>query len=228
MGYDLFLFDLDDTLFDFKKAEIDAFASVISVLANGAHTPELFQSYRTESERVWRMLELGQISKDLLKTERFKQTFEKNGIEADHVKASALYLEALSESDALVDHAYEICEFLAGKGEIGIATNGFESVQNRRISKSRLKPFISFIAVSEAAGHAKPDARFFEYSIKLAKRFSKESTLMIGDRRETDILGANSFGLSSCWFNPGGATNTGEIKPTHEIKHLSDLIKLAK
>ena len=93
----------------------------------------------------------------------------------------------------------------------------------QRIKNSKLDSYISFVSVSEECGYAKPDVRFFEYSAKLAKKFLKSSALVIGDRLETDVLGAHNFGLDACWFNPQLQTRSQEIAPKFEIKHLSEI-----
>ena len=45
--------------------------------------PSVFETYRKESERVWRLLENNAITKDELKVERFRRTFEKHEIDID-------------------------------------------------------------------------------------------------------------------------------------------------
>ncbi len=62
----------------------------------------------------------------------------------------------------------------------------------------------------------------------MAKSFSKHSALVIGDRLETDILGAHNYGLDACWFNPTNAQNTLNIKPKYEISHLTEIKKLIR
>lgn len=223
MPYDLFLFDADDTLFDFAASEKVALTSTFQQLGLKDLSDEIRESYRSETAQLWAQLEQGKISKDFLKVERFKKTFAKHGLDLDAEKASAHYLEFLSEAVFLVDHALEICQFLHGRGEIGIITNGVESVQKRRLKNSALQPYVNFIAVSEECGFAKPDIRFFEYSAKLAKKFSKESALVIGDRMEADVQGAINFGLASCLFNPKKTKFSLGFAPTYEIEHLSGL-----
>lgn len=173
MAYDLFLFDADDTLFDFRAAEQQALTFILGHFAKDFDLETVFHTYRTESEKLWRLLEVNKITKDNLKVERFRRTFQIHGIEEDPVRIGEAYLEALAEADPLVDHAFEICAFLSEIGQVGIITNGIEKVQKRRLSKSSIQPFISFIAVSEECGFAKPDIRFFEYSVRLARKYSR-------------------------------------------------------
>jgi 2-haloacid dehalogenase len=124
----------------------------------------------------------------------------------------------------LIDGALQLCETLAGMGEVGIITNGVEAIQNQRIAKSGLRDHISFVATSEACGYAKPDVRFFEYAARMARPFEKQDAIIIGDRLDADILGANRYGIDSCWFNPQRLANESEAVPTYEVSNLPAIL----
>lgn len=222
MKYKLFLFDADDTLFDFKSCERQALSLALKIHGYDTDVTNIHQTYISESAILWRELELGLISKEFLKTERFRRTFSKLAVDLSPEDVGHTYLEMLPETCELVDGALEICQFLSFHGRIGIVTNGFEQVQRRRLARSPLAPHIEFMVVSEACGYVKPDVRFFEFTAKTAGQFEKAATLVIGDRMETDIEGAHGFGLDACWFNPSQQTSTN-LKPKFEIKHLSEL-----
>jgi 2-haloacid dehalogenase len=225
MKYNLFLFDADDTLFDFKASEKHAFAATLK--HHGLHhdIEALYLTYGNESLILWREVEQGKITKDFLKAERFRRTFAKHGVSLSAEAVGETYLELLPETCVLIDQALEVCQTLSQKGRIGIITNGFENVQKKRLSGSPLAPYIQFVIVSEQAGHAKPDTRFFEYTEKMIGQIDKSKTLVIGDRLEADIEGAHNYGLDSCWFNPH-KKSTLTIQPKYEINHLSQLLKL--
>jgi 2-haloacid dehalogenase len=184
----------------------------------------LFTQYQAINTALWRAFEQGAVSKDFLKVERFRQTFAAHGIALDPQAASLLYMEALSDTVVLVDGARQVCEALAAVGEIGIITNGVDTIQHRRIASSGLRDFISFVATSEACGYAKPDSRFFDFTTRMARAFSKPETIIVGDRLDADILGANLFGIGSCWFNPGNLANTSQALPTCEVASLHDIV----
>jgi YjjG family noncanonical pyrimidine nucleotidase len=228
MKYNLFLFDLDDTLLDFKESERLSFFLSLQSLGIRDGIEKLFESYQIENSRLWKLFELNQISKETLKVERFRRIFHTHQIEVDPELASKRYLDTLPETVVLVDYAVEICEWLRRYGEIGIITNGIQSVQIQRINRSKLAPYIHFVSVSEECGFAKPDVRIFEHSAKKATRFSKATSIMIGDRLEADILGAHNFGLDSCWFNPSQAPRILDLSPKYEIRHLSEIQKIGQ
>lgn len=223
MNFSLFLFDLDDTLLDFKASEALCFHSSLKSMGIQSETEGLFSKYQTINKRLWDQFEKAQISKDALRVERFRELFTNFDLGHDPEVASTRYLDALPSSVVLMDQAHEICEHLSRNAQIGVVTNGIHHVQIERIKNSKLAPYFSFIAVSEECGFAKPDSRFFDYSTKMASNFVKDQTLVIGDRLETDVLGANNYGLSSCWYNPEKKVNQTDISPTFEIAHLSEL-----
>jgi 2-haloacid dehalogenase len=224
MKHTLFLFDLDDTLLDFKASEQLSFVRTMRALGLADSLDRLFLQYQAINLELWKRFETGAVSKDFLKVERFRKTFQSNGLDLDPQAASRLYLESLSDTVVLIDGAMTLCETLAGIGEVGIITNGVHHIQHQRIASSGLHAHISFISTSEACGHAKPDSRFFEYTARMARAFAKHEAIIIGDRLDADILGANRFGIESCWFNPGRLANDTQAIPTCEAASLHDIV----
>lgn len=226
MKYDLFLFDLDDTLLDFQKSERLSFFMALQDLGLKSDVESIFQTYQVHNKALWKLFEQNLTTKDHLKVERFRQTFASHQIDINPEVASLRYLDALPETVVLIDHAVELCEWLKSYGEIGIITNGIHHVQTKRIANSAIAKCISFISVSDECGFAKPDVRFFDYTVKKAKHFNKSSTLIVGDRFDADIQGAHNFGIDSCWFNPHAFPNESSISATYEIKELLELRRL--
>jgi len=224
MKHRLFLFDLDDTLLDFRASEQRSFQRTMHALGLQGDLEPLFQHYQAINLALWRQFELGTVGKDFLKVERFRKTFLDHRLDLDPQRASDLYVESLADTVVLIDGAAPLCETLAGIGEVGIITNGAHAIQHRRIASSGLLPHLSFVATSEGCGFAKPDSRFFEYTSKMARRFAKHETVIVGDRLDADILGANRFGIESCWFNPGRLANDSQAIPTCEVDTLHGIV----
>ena len=52
---------------------------------------------------------------------------------------------------------------------------------------------------------------------------NKSSVLIIGDNLSSDILGGINSGIDTCWVNLYNTEKNTAIKPTFEIKNISEL-----
>ncbi len=225
MKYDFLLFDADDTLLDFKKSEDISFQIVLKKNRITGDYNSLIESYKTINNLLWAQHALGIVSKDFLKIERFRKFLEVNSLSADPVMMCDDYLNTLPDQVFLIEGTLDLLTSLHKKIPLIIVTNGIGVVQHQRLHNSGLKPFIDLMIVSEECGYSKPDVRIFQHTFNSLKiSHEKNKILMIGDKLETDILGANRIGIDSCWFNPDKNPNTTKITPTFEIQNLKDLI----
>jgi 2-haloacid dehalogenase len=225
MKYDLLLLDADETILDFKKSEDYSLHVVLSKHGINPEAPHLKESYQKINEVLWNDHAKGLVSKDHLKTERFRLFLKENNLKADPIQMGEDYLKALPEKVFLVDGALDFLQSLHGKITMVIVTNGIGHVQHLRLERSGLKPFITDMIISEVCGFSKPDRRIFDHTFtKLNLDITKTKTLMIGDRLETDILGAHNAGVDSCWFNPNRESNNSGIVPTIEVNSLNDIL----
>ena len=89
------LFDLDDTLFDFQKAERLALSRTLKEL--GIEPEEkILRRYNELNLAQWKRLERGELTLDQVKTERYRLLFGELGIEESPKKATAIYEKLLS------------------------------------------------------------------------------------------------------------------------------------
>src|SRR5690606_18069977 len=92
--------------------------------------------------------------------------------------------------------AVEILDYLQPKYSLHIITNGFEEVQQRKLTNSNIHHYFKTVTNSERAGVKKPDPKIFYYALQQANTTSQKS-IMIGDNLEADILGAEAVGIKS-------------------------------
>lgn len=223
-NYKLLLFDADDTLFDFQKSQHATFHRLLQDHGINESLFEMYTDYQAISQDLWSKLERNEISKDHLKSHRFKLLFEKYNLKFCPQNLGEKYLDLLSDYVYLLPDAKDILEILSKKYVIGLVTNGVEKVQKERFARSGLSDYVSFMVVSEECGYHKPDRRIFDYALKIKSMLSHE-TLMIGDKIEADVLGATNAGIDSCWYNPGKLKNHTST-PTFEIQSLRELTSL--
>ena len=132
--YKFLIFDVDETLLDFRKSEHWAFHQTLNshgILENHA---QLFKSYRQISTALWDQLEKNLISKDKLKVHRYELLLQEHSLDEHNPESlSEQYLHNLTEKVFLIDQALEVCKHLAQTHTLGIITNGIESVQKSRL-----------------------------------------------------------------------------------------------
>lgn len=225
MKYDVILFDLDDTLFDFGITERNAFHQLFLEygLPNGLQ--DYLSSYKAISKVLWDELELGVTTLELLKIERFKRLFLEHHLDLDTEAVSQKYIENLGKEIHMIDGVEEMLANLAGC-RLAIVTNGFQIAQHARIKGSPLKNVFEAVITSEEAGSQKPNPSIFEYTFKKLNITDPSRVLMVGNSLTSDIQGGNKFGIDTCWFNPTVKENRTTIIPTYEIENWSQLTEI--
>ena len=106
-----------------------------------------------------------------------------------------------------------------------LCSNGFHEVQYKKLRASSLLNSFDTIILSEDAGANKPSKQFFDYA--LARSGAKrETTLMIGDNFQTDILGAKRAGLDTMYFNQHPSQNPATESVTYEVNTLAEIMEI--
>ncbi len=222
MRYDTILFDADNTLFDYDKAEAAGFRASFEHF--GLHFEKSYHSeYRRINQEHWAAHERGEIDKDTLVVRRYEKLFDLLGINADAAAFNAYYLERLGQGADLIDGALEICERLSKTHRIAIVTNGVSAVQYSRIKRSAIKDSLPHIFVSSDVGFQKPQVEFFEHVLRALEVSDKSRVLIVGDSLSADMKGGNNSGINTCWFNPLSKPNNTGVFVTYEIKRLSEI-----
>ena len=216
------LFDVDDTLLDFGKAEAAAIRKTFERIGIPV-TDELIRRYSEINAQQWSRFEKGEITREKLLTERFDILFSELGINVPSEMAQASYEYLLGIGHYFVDGAEELLQALKDKYELYIVSNGNASVQDRRLKSAGIIPYFKDIFISERVGFNKPSAEFFEACFERIPGFEKDKAVIVGDRLSSDILGGINAGVKTCWFNPRGDAPDPDIPADYEIKHLGEL-----
>lgn len=204
---DLFI-DFDDTLYDTRGSAEKALRELYACYGMQQHfsSPEVFfQSYWETNVQLWGEYAKGNITRDHLIVERFRLPLSKGNYA--HVSdemclaMSDKFLTLCTTNTAIVDGAYELLEYLTQKGyRLHLCSNGFHEVQYKKLDNADMGKYFSTVILSEDAGANKPSVEFFNYALKKSGA-ERDSTLMIGDNFETDMLGAMNSGIDTLLFN---------------------------
>ncbi len=225
MKYKTLLFDADDTLLDFGRAEHAALTDTLTDHGLPV-TPEIMSRYSEINLSFWKALERGEIEKSRLRVARFEKFCSELGFSVDPLAMADTYTERLSQKSYTLDGAVELSSELSKHYKMYIVTNGLKTIQTRRFAESGLPPYFEKSFISEDMGFEKPDVRYFERLAELIPDFDKETTLIIGDSLTSDMRGGVNFGIDTCWFNPKNKTAPTDMSLTYEVHSIAEMGKL--
>jgi putative hydrolase of the HAD superfamily len=213
--FDLFI-DFDDTLYDTYGNAVISLRETFEAfqLEQWFPDPQVFyDAYWQANIDLWSHYSRGEITRDFLIVERFRRPLcvsealrvkseESASAFRDYcLQVSDKFLDCCANKPGVVDGAYELMDYLRSKGyRMHLCSNGFHEVQYKKLAACGLRDYFQTIILSEDAGANKPSPHFFDYALRKSGA-SRETTLMIGDNLQTDILGALHAGIDAMLFN---------------------------
>jgi len=219
-------FDLDNTLWDFRKNAKFALAELYIKYdvetKHGFSFDEFHPYYHQSNEGLWAQIRDKEITKEELRARRFKQAFDNLGIIDDELAAifEEEYMETITNYNEIVDGAMELLDYLKPKYSLHIITNGFIEVSKRKIESSILNGYFQTVTYADELKILKPDPRIFSHAIEKSEA-KKEESVYIGDDWIADAVGAKKFGMSSIFFDRLNDNFSMEDVPT--ITHLDEV-----
>ncbi len=214
--------DLDDTIFDFHKAERIALSKTLETLGL-TPDPAVLARYSEINAAQWRLLEQGKLTREQVKERRYELLFREFGMDISPVLAARTYEKNLSIGHYFVDGAEELLQVLCRNYRLFLVSNGSTDIQRSRIGSSNIHTYFEKMFISEEIGFNKPDKRFFDAVFAQIPDFHKEKAVMVGDSISSDIQGGKNAGITTVWFNPLGARAPGDTQPDYTVTHLHEL-----
>lgn len=196
-------FDLDHTLWDFERNSDLAFQKVFDKQSITIDLNIFLKAYKPINFEYWRLYREEKVTKSELRYQRLKKTFDavNYSIPDELINLIAIeYIDFLPHFNYVFSNTFEILDYLKGKYQLHIITNGFEEIQTKKMESSNLSPYFDKVITSESVGVKKPNPKVFQYALQLANA-NKENSIMIGDSIEADVLGAISIGMKAIHCN---------------------------
>ena len=196
-------FDLDHTLWDFERNSSLTFQKVFEVNALQTDLNVFLEAYVPINFDYWKRFRVGEVDKETLRFGRLNDTFNQlnTPVKPDVInKLSDDYLSYLSSFNYLFTDTFTILNYLKPKYNLHIITKGFEEVQTSKLTNSKIHQYFKTVTNSEEAGVKKPHPDIFNYALQKANA-EVETSIMIGDNFEADVLGAINAGFQAIYFN---------------------------
>ena len=228
MDYNDLFIDFDDTLYDTYGNAVIALRETFEAfqLERWFADPQVFyDAYWAANIDLWSRYSRGEITRPFLIVERFRRPLSVgDGLpvtESLCLEMSDRFLEFCSSKPGVVEGAHELMDYLRQRGyRMHMTSNGFHEVQYKKLAACGLRDYFDTIILSEDAGANKPSPQYFDYALKVSGA-RRETTLMIGDNLNTDIVGAHNAGLDTILFNRWGVEPSDV--PTHTVNRLLDI-----
>lgn len=216
-------FDMDDTLYDTSGfAAIARRAAVKSMVNNGLKC--------TEKEGYEYLMDIVKEKGSNYDKHFNVLTKEVNGTEDPLIVVSGIitYHNTKFSMFKLEPECFSTLLYLKTQDyKIGLITNGKELKQWEKLVRLGLYPFFDQVITSESVNIEKPDPEIFRIAMDRLN-VSSETSLMIGNSFETDILGACNAGIQSMIINSKLTEEQKKIikDNKYQVTELSSLIDL--
>ncbi len=220
-------FDLDNTLWDFRKNseitlrkmyEREQVAKIYNVSFDEFH-----KQYYKINENLWALFRDNLVNKDQLRAKRFPEAFRLVGIENNQLANffEDNYLDEVITENNLVENAEAILSYLSNKYTLHIVSNGFNEVTHNKIKTSALNGKFATITSAEEINVRKPEPKIFYHALQKANT-TPEQSAFVGDDWIADVLGAQAVGFSrNVFFN--SLNESHYLEGIFIIKNLSEL-----
>jgi putative hydrolase of the HAD superfamily len=215
-------FDLDHTLWDFDKNSALTFEKIFEINEIEVEINKFLDIYLPINLNYWKLYREDKVSKETLRFGRLNDAFLALEVEVGREvvdKLSDDYIEHLSSFNHLFDNTFEILDYLNENYSLHIITNGFDEVQHKKMAKSNILHYFNTVTNSEMVGVKKPNPKIFNYALDLANT-KAETSIMIGDSFEADILGAKNIGMDVIFFD------VNNISLNDDTKQIDNLLSL--
>ncbi len=133
--------------------------------------------------------------------------------------------QVLASETVLFDDARPMMETLRKNGfTVGLITNGYSSMQGRKLDISGLRPLLDLAVVSGDEGIRKPDPEIFR---RAAARLgvSPADCVYVGDHPYYDLSGATAAGMRVLYVDAFGLHLTTDVPTVTTLSQIPELLK---
>ena len=253
--FDTILFDLDDTLIKEAESAQESVFETINKLDAGINKTEFLNILHQQARELWynspvidffRHFGISSLEAlwadftgdgpELTKLREFSGEYRFNtwsrALHRFNIMDPAVAERACTEYKNIRNSKHNLFPETTGtltvlteRYKLGLITNGAPDLQWKKIDGGNLRHFFGYIAISGECGYAKPDKRLFDSVLRGLKSLPS-NTIMVGNNLQTDIKGAQDYGILTIWVDRDGNSLTDNIIPDYKISNLSEVIEI--
>lgn len=225
-----FIFDIDNTLYDYDAAHAAAYRALTDYAQRELGlSAERFNALHRAASRTLSRHTGGKCAAVHNRLIRYQLMLEQIGRPLSRAPEMAqLYWSTLLSHAVPYPDAAQCFDRLRSEGyTVGIGTNMTADYQFAKLNRLGLLDRVDFIVSSEEASAEKPAPRFFACCVEKAG-CAAERCVFIGDDLQNDVLGAREAGLQSVWLRreTDTAAPAPDVRSVRALSELPDLLPL--
>ncbi len=226
ISHEVVFFDLDHTLWDYETNSLETLQELFDEyqLSNLADVSfdQFINKFKKVNNKLWDNYNRGLIDRETIKKKRFEKILKSFSIHKPDMSISMSedYIKNCPYKTNLMPFTHETLDYLHKKYPLYLLTNGFDDVQKIKIENSNIAHYFKGMVTSETSGHRKPSTEIYNFTLSMAKA-KAETTVMVGDNLNADIIGAKKAKLSTVYYNPEAIQHKAETD--YEVGCLSEL-----
>jgi putative hydrolase of the HAD superfamily len=224
------LFDLDSTLIEHTREIQDLCGETFDVFKDqlGPLSPkEFWEAFWPRNHDTWYMMVDGVLSGDVARLYAFVNTLR--ACEADVSLARPMLEDwegRIIVATRLFDDVLPTIDRLRSAGVgLGIITNGYTTMQRRKVHYHGLNELVDFVLISEEVGVHKPSRAIFDMALASAGAAAHQA-LFVGDTPSTDITGAHNADLRAVLMEYRTSWPEFQDGSVPRIRRLRELLPL--
>ncbi len=208
----IYLFDLDDTLFPIKT------------IKKSVGLPLLNELNKNNKENTCYTTQIEKIFNDcwILPLDSLAEKYNFSQSLYDSLQSAYKNLE-VNHPVFLYDDAIEVLKKI--KEEKQLVTTGYKKLQNSKINKLNISAYFTQIHIDEIDSDKRKNKRDIFIEIMKKTRLNKEKYIVVGDNLNSEIKYGNELGMTTVYINRDNKVKKSEALYTiHSLFELKDIL----
>jgi len=224
--FEAIIFDIDDTLFDSTFMSQSARRNAIRAM----HEAGIELDENETFELLLKIVKKYGSNYN----EHFNRLLEELEYEPHPKLIAAAVVAYHSEKEALLrpfpDVILTLLTLIKTQHKLGIISDGIREKQWEKLIYLGIQHFFDVVVINELRGNWKPDNHGFKIAMEKLGLTEPEKIIYVGNKIESDIVGANKIGMISVLFDPKNLVKLDNLiefeKPNHIIKRISEISRI--
>lgn len=142
------------------------------------------------------------------------------------IQKTPAFFQRIQQPLPLFPGAKDLLDALKSHAKLFLITQGNPEVQRQKIQSASVERYFDQILIANTESQETKDMKFAQ----LFEKLDSKQTLVIGNRKKTDLRPAKALGAKTCWYKYGEylhePESTSEESPDYTVNSYFELSRL--